>query len=98
MKATLLPSGERACESNGWIEYLKIKRQIDTLKQFSQAQKEDLEIELAKSNIEANKLNARIANQNEKDRKRNRIFLIINAVFAIINILIAALQLLKPIE
>jgi len=51
-----------------------------------------LQIQLAKSNIEANKLNAINSAQNKKDRSFNKTFLIVNAIFALINILIAILK------
>jgi hypothetical protein len=50
-----------------------------------------LQIELAKSNIEANRLNAENAIQNKKYRQLNIIFFIVNSIFAIVNILIAIL-------
>lgn len=95
MSARLRSFGEKVCNAGGWLKYLEIIRQVDTLKEFNQIQKENLEVELAKSNIEANKLNAKIAEQNRNDSRFNRTFLIINGVFAAINILIAILQWTK---
>ena len=92
MSATLRPLGEHVCKVGGWLRHLEIEQQVDTLKKFNQTQKEELEIELAKSNIEANRLNARIAERNGRDSRFNKIFLIINAVFAAINVLILILQ------
>jgi len=60
--------------------------------------KEQLDTELAKSNIETNKLNAKNTEQNRKDSVFNKIFLIINVVFMAVNILIAILQLMKPVK
>jgi hypothetical protein len=94
-KSTLTSFGEKVCKDGGWIKYWQIKRQVETLKHFNQTEKENLEIELAKSNIEANKLNDKIAKQNDKDRQANKIAMWINIAIGIINIGLITLQLLK---
>lgn len=94
-KSTLTSFGEKVCKEGGWLKYLQIKRQIETLKHFNQTEKENLEIELAKSNIEANKLNAKNAKHNDKDRQSNKIAMWINIAIGIINIGLITLQLLK---
>jgi hypothetical protein len=83
------------------VKFLFTQNGFDAVREYENALmqnswKEQLEIELAKSNIEANKLNAKNAEQNKKDSRFNKIFQIINAVFAAINIAIAILQLIKP--
>jgi hypothetical protein len=91
-RSILTSFGEEVCKVGGWIKYLELQTKINQEKKEKIKEIEDLEIELAKSNIEANRLNAKIAKQNRKDNRFNRAFLIINAVFAAINILIAILQ------
>jgi hypothetical protein len=95
LSATLRPFGEQVCKAGGWLKHLEIKQQVSTLKEFSQTQKENLEIELAKSNIEANKLNAEIAAQNKKDRFSNKVATWLNVIVGIINLSIIIWQLLK---
>ena len=61
-------------------------------------EEKELQIELAKSNIEANKINAKNAEQNRKNRRLNIIFFIINAILAAINAIAAIIQLLPTEE
>lgn len=56
-----------------------------------------LPIRLARSNIEANILNKKIADRNEKREHRNEIAMWINIVVGIINITAIAFQLLKVV-
>ncbi len=56
---------------------------------------ENLELELAKSNIEANKLNKKVAKENAKNEKRNQISTWINIGIGILNIGILIWQILK---
>jgi len=95
--AKITPETKEIIDSYGSLsKYLNIVAESNTIEQVKIDTKEQLETDLAKSNIEANKLNAKIAELNRKDSRLNKIFLIINAVFAVINIAIAILQLMKP--
>lgn len=94
-KSILSSFGEKVCKEGGWIKYLDLKRQTEICKNLMQNEKENLEIELAKSNIEANKINAEVAKQNAKDRQANKIAKLINIVVGIINLGLIILQLLK---
>jgi len=58
-------------------------------------EKENLEIELAKSNIEANRLNAEMAKSNAKNKRTNNIAKWINLSVGIINLGIIIWQLVK---
>lgn len=57
--------------------------------------REDLELTLAKSNLEANELNKKIAKQNAKNENQNKISTWINIVIGIINIGLLIWQILK---
>lgn len=57
--------------------------------------KENLEIALAKSNLEANKLNKKIADRNKKNEKQNRISTWINIGIGIINVCLLVWQISK---
>lgn len=59
------------------------------------AEKENLELELAKSNIEANILNKKMAKLNAKNEKRNQITTWINIGIGLINIGILIWQIIK---
>lgn len=97
-RCDLTDTGYGIFKSGGWIAHLNRVAESKAQQQIKLDQREQLETELAKSNIEANKLNAKIAEQNRIDRGLNKIFLIINAFFAVINIAIAILQLIKPVK
>ena len=57
--------------------------------------KDTLEIDLAKSNLEANELNKKIAKQNAKNEKKNRITTWINIGIGIINVGLLIWQIIK---
>ena len=57
--------------------------------------KESFEFELAESNLAANKLNKKIAKQNLRNEKKNRITTWINIVIGIINIALLVWQIVK---
>ncbi len=81
----------KICKRGGWLKHLEIEEKIESEKE----DKEKLEIELAKSNIKANKLNAKIAEQNKKDKRSNKIAMWINISIGIINLAAIIWQLLK---
>lgn len=60
------------------------------------SEKEKLEIDLAKSNIEANILNREVAEQNTKNQKRNNISTMVNIIIGILNFLALMWQIIKP--
>lgn len=64
-------------------------------KELAKELKENLEVDLAKSNLEANKLNKQIAKQNVKNEKKNRITTWVNIGIGIINIGLLIWQILK---
>ena len=67
----------------------------DELKRIKESsEKEKLEIELAKSNLEANELNKSIAAKNEKDKKRNKTERIINISLGVLNLVLLVVQIL----
>ncbi len=66
-------------------------------KQKQKEEKENFEIELAKSNIEANKLNTEIAKKNEKNKRANDIATWINVSVGLINLGIIIWQLMKAV-
>lgn len=72
------------------------KKEVDSksTSDFSKT-KDNLEIELAKSNLEANRLNKKNAKQNEKNEKNNKIATWINVGIGIINIGLLIWQILK---
>lgn len=54
---------------------------------------EQLEISLAKSNIEANELNKKIALQNSQNESKNRIAMWVNISVGVLNIVLLAIQI-----
>lgn len=76
--------GASICNKGGWLQHLKSIENKEIRKQ----EIEQLEIRLANSNIEANKINKINSN-------RNLIFSIINIILAIGNIILLAWQLSK---
>ena len=58
------------------------------LKEIKNTEREDLEIELAKSNIKANKLNKKVAKRNKRET-------IINIILGFLNVALLIWQLLK---
>ena len=64
------------------------RKEQDKIQFLKTKEKEDLEIELAKSNIEANKINKKVAARNKKET-------IINIILGLVNIGLLIWQLLK---
>ncbi len=88
-------------EKNGLTDSLKSNGGFSKIFENEESQKnldeerENLERELAKSNLEANKLNKKIAKRNIKNQKINRITTWINVVIGLINIGLLVWQILK---
>jgi len=70
----------------------EIQDEFKRIEEFSE--KEKLEIELAKSNLEANELNKSIAAKNEKDKKQNKTERIINISLGVLNLVLLVVQIL----
>ena len=71
-------------------KYMLSKAENDT----KNWEKEKLEIELAKSNLEANELNKSIVAKNEADKKRNKTERIINISLGVLNLVLLVVQIL----
>jgi len=56
--------------------------------------REQIELDLAKSNLEANELNKSIAAKNEIDKKKNRTERIINIYIGVLNLILLVVQVL----
>lgn len=83
-------------KTKGWefTSYKEIEEK-ELAKAKSVAEKEQLEIDLAKSNIEANILNKEVAEQNTKIQKRNNITTWVNIIIGILNFLALMWQIIK---
>jgi hypothetical protein len=69
--------------------------ELETEKELKLSEKESLEIDLAKSNLEANKLNQEVAERNAKSEKFNKRLSIFNFIFIILNFCILIWQIIK---
>lgn len=92
---TLTPTGLFIAKNGGWIKHLDDEDKLIAEKQSKIDARQQLETELAKSSIDANKLNEKIAEQNFKDKKSNKITTWINIIIGILNLGLLVLQLLK---
>jgi len=81
--------------NGGWLKYITgIENEIVETNNRNKL-KDTLEIDLAKSNLEANELNKKIAKQNAKNEKKNRITTWINIGIGIINVGLLIWQIIK---
>lgn len=87
--------GREVSNNGGWIKHLEAKDLLNQNLKEKNELKEQLEFDLAKSNLKANKLNKKIAEQNAKNEKSNIIATWINVVVGIINIGLFVWQALK---
>ena len=87
--------GLEVFNSGGWLKYLSDKEKQDKAQELKIRERENLELDLAKSNLEANKLNKKIAKKNAKNEKFNRISTILNIIIGILNIGLLIWQILK---
>ena len=94
-RCDLTEFGFKVSEMGGWLEYLRAKVEHDNQIETQNREKEDLELNLAKSNLEANKLNKKIAKRNEKNERKNMITTWINIGIGIINVGLLVWQILK---
>lgn len=71
----------------------------DRLKKLEKENERDkLEIELAKSNLEANVLNKAIADKNAKNERKNTIGMWVNISVGVLNIILIAVQILLSLR
>lgn len=94
-RCDLTEFGLEVSQNGGWLEYLKNKAKTDKKLKEEIKKRDELEYELAKSNIEANKLNQKIAKQNAKNEKSNKIATWVNVAIGIINIGLLVWQIVK---
>ena len=84
----LLAEAYKIIDFGGWlkhIEYIKEKQEF----------KENIEIDLAKSNLKANELNRKIAKQNKENEKKNRVSTWVNIIIGLLNFLALIWQIIK---
>ena len=81
-------------KNGGFASVFKELQNKLNLKRKSE-QKEQIELELAKSNLEANELNKKIAKHNSKNEKNNRIYMWINIFIGVLNAILLAWSILK---
>lgn len=92
----LTRKGEDIIKIHGGIEkYLENEAKSISEQQSKVDTKEQLETELAKSNIDANKLNAKIALQNAQNESKNRIAMWINIAIGVLNAALLAWSIMK---
>lgn len=94
-KCSVEKFGLEVYNNGGWLKYLSDIKEKQIELELKQKEKEQLEIKLSKSNIEANKLNKKIAKTNEKNEKNNKITTWINIIIGIINISLLLWQILR---
>lgn len=92
---TITRKGIGIAKNGGWKKHLLEVSEAEKLLETQKNAKEELEQELALSNLEANKLNKKIAKRNEQNEKKNRIATWINIGIGIINIGLLVWQILK---
>lgn len=80
--------GFNIATNGGWKAYLKEKKEFDQKIANEKTEKERIELELAKSNIEANELNKKVERRNKRET-------IINIILGFLNLTILAWQVLK---
>jgi hypothetical protein len=95
MRCDITEFGFEIANNGGWLSFLEQKKKKDELAKREREEKEKIQLELAKSNLEANELNKAIAKRNAKDQKNNRIATWINIGIGAINIGILIYQLLN---
>jgi hypothetical protein len=91
----LTERGEEIYKFGGWLKWKENEKEQNRIYEDERKKRNELETELAKSNIEANKLNEEIAKQNKKDKRSNKIAMWINIFIGIINLAAIIWQLSK---
>lgn len=87
--------GENVIKHGNWLSVQEKQKKREEEISNSAKEKERLELDLAKSNLEANRINAIEAKRNQRDRKHNRITTWINIAIGILNFGILIWQILK---
>lgn len=85
-RCDLTKLGLEVFNSGGWKKYLEANKLLQEKELAESKYREKLEIELAESNLEANKLNKKIAKHNQRNEKKNLIATWINVGIGLINI------------
>lgn len=80
----ITPKGNKVSETGGWLLYLKQQKEKEELNSINA----ELNITLAKSNLEANRINKR-------DSKFNRWGFVVNILFGFINIILLLWSVFK---
>ena len=93
--STITEFGYSVAKNGGWLRYLESKNEREIFEEKKSSERSKLEIQLAKSNLEANELNKRIAKRNKKNEKNNTVATWINILIGAINIGLLAWQILK---
>ena len=79
----------------GWLKYITDIENENIETENRNKLKENLEIDLAKSNLEANELNRKIAKQNKENEKKNRVSTWANIIIGLLNFLALIWQIIK---
>ena len=91
----LSTGGYEILNNGGWLKYITDNENEKTETAIRNKLKETLEIDLAKSNLEANELNRKIAKQNKENEKKNRVSTWVNIIIGLLNFLALIWQILK---
>lgn len=94
-RCDLTEFGLAVSQNGGWKKYLEVSEMLHENERIENDYKSKLELALAESNLEANKLNKKIAEQNQENEKKNQISTWINIGIGIINIGLLIWQILK---
>ena len=87
--------GLNIAENGGWNKHLTETKNAEILSQEQKSIRDKLETDLAKSNLEANALNRKIAKQNKENEKKNRVSTWVNIIIGLLNFLALMWQILK---
>jgi len=85
--------GLNIVENGGWNKYLIETKKAKNLSQEQKSIRDKLEVDLAKSNLEANDLNKKIAKQNKENERKNRFSTWVNIIIGILNFAVLIWQI-----
>jgi hypothetical protein len=88
--------GFNIVNNGGWLKHLIEIEKVEKISLEQKNIKDQLELDLAKSNLEANKLNRDIAERNTKNEKKNQITTWVNIIIGILNFSALIWQIIKP--
>ena len=95
MRCDLTELGWNIIQSGGWKQVLEASEILKEKEILENDYKAKLEIELAESNLQANKLNKKIARQNQDNERKNQIATWINVGIGFVNVALLIWQILK---